>query len=80
MTKRERKIYYTRSVVEVHPIVTTALDYKQSGKTLGVLYYTLTDNGWHVLDFIDLATKDFETEKQAKDYINGIHNKFVGGK
>lgn len=79
MTKKERKIKYSRSILEVSSIVTTALDYKQSGRDLGVLFYTLTDNKWHVVDCTDFITKDFDTEKQAKEYINSLHNKSLGG-
>lgn len=63
------KTFYVPSVEVLTPNVAEAYNYRRNKETLGVLFYTVSDNKWNVLDFMNNVEKKFDTEKQAKDFI-----------
>ena len=43
--------------------------YRRDKEDLGTMYYTINDNKWHVLDYMNSIKVSFDSEKQAREFI-----------
>lgn len=63
------KTFYIPVAEVVNRNVAESYRYRRDKEDLGLLFYTIDDDKWHVLDYMNNIENIFDTEKQAKAFI-----------
>lgn len=63
------KTFYIPYVAILDRDITESYKYRRNKETLGLLFYTVNDNKWNIIDYMNDVKMNFDTEKQAKDFI-----------
>ena len=63
------KTFYIPTVEVLDKNIAESYKYRRDKEDLGVLYYTINDNKWHVFDYMNNVKVSFDSEKRAKEFI-----------